>query len=518
MRWLGISVLCLMLAACGTETTGGQKNPSTPKDDSDDDDDKDTGEKTDAGGKKLDGGKADAGRDASGGKTDGKTSTSELVLPAPVCKILQENACLTCHRTPLDNGAPMPLFDVSHFTADSDTEGTIADQVIARIEDAQRPMPPINSGRPMLKAEDVETLKGWISGGMRGTEGEECDPFVEPDVSVDLGVPDWAKQPWPEDCEAVFTLGAHGDRNPLSANSSAYDIPTSKTDYHCFYEKVPWPKEMHAVALRVRQETDDDKEFVHHLVVSAQQPLLDNSLAGAKPDFPGDHKHCDNPTGSTLAVWAPGAQNPISTPTDTSILLPNSDAWFEMQVHYNNPKGKIGHKSKLRYDICATSKPREQVAGTFWLGYENAGPQTISGLEMALPLDNKGNGKATGVCEAKNKGRILSIMPHMHEVGKHAKVELIRKAGGTLTLIDTAFNFEDQYSAFFKEVWVEQGDKVVTTCEWSKSPVYFGFASDMEMCFFYTLAYPLSTFAANPLFGERGIVGGNLACAAGIGP
>jgi hypothetical protein len=48
--------------------------------------------------------------------------------------------------------------------------------------------------------------------------------------------------------------------------------------------------------------------------------------------------------------------------------------------------------------------------------------------------------------------------------------------------------------------------------------VSFGFASQWEMCFFYTLAYPIEVFMADPLAGEKGIVGGDLACAARGGP
>ncbi len=515
MRSLGLLVACLMLAACGSAPSGQGRDDLVGDKDSDS---KDAG-KSDAG-KKTDAGKSDGGKsDANGGKTDANIpKTGELQIPKAPCEVLQRNGCLTCHQTPVENGAPMPLFSVEHFTAKNADGASYGEQVVARISDTQRPMPPQYTGRPMLTADDVTTLNDWVQGGMVGEEGDACDPSVVPTGAVGpTKPPEWATQPWPEDeCEVVFTLGAHGDLNPINANSSAYDISSAKTDYHCFYEQVPWgDKEMHAIALRVNRDSADDQEFVHHLVVSVNS-ATDASLAGAKPNFNGDHKHCDNPTGSTLAVWAPGSQNPISTPTDVGILLPTGQSYFELQVHYNNPSGKTGRKSKVRYDICATSKKRANVAGTFWLGYENANFQTISGLEALLPLDIKGNGKARGSCEVKKRGRILSIMPHMHELGKHATVEIWRKSGSKQTILDAPFNFEDQYSQFYDDLWVDPGDKVITTCLWSKSPVNFGFASDQEMCFFYTLGYGLDMLA--PGIGERGIVGGNLACAGAIGP
>ncbi|MDB4973228.1 MAG: peptidylglycine alpha-amidating monooxygenase [Myxococcaceae bacterium] len=471
---------------------------------------------TDAGGKKTESKGRDSGvavvPDASA------PSAAKLALPANVCKVLQDNGCLTCHRDPPQSGSPMALLLPSDFDGKAVDGTPIKDKVLARIRDPQNPMPPAFTGRAAPSDADLASLTAWFSAGAKGVSGPACDPDVTSEPVGPMPTPEWAKQPWPADeCEQVITLGAHNGLAPLAQDPSGFPISTAHTDYHCFYEQVSYSKPMQAIGLRARLESDDDKELVHHLVVSAQE-AGDNSLAGAKPNFSGDHKHCDNPTGSTLAVYAPGSQNPITTPRDVGILMPNSNSYFELQVHYNNPKAKPGKVSRIQYDICLTSKLRPQTAGTFWLGFENANVQTISGAEFIVPLDNKGNGKAVGQCAAKNKGRILSIMPHMHEQGKHATLAIKRAKGTTETLIDAPFRFQDQASFFWDDMWVDSGDTIISTCEWMKSPVNFGFASDLEMCFFYTLAYPLETFKANPLLGERGIVGGNLACAGAAGP
>jgi Copper type II ascorbate-dependent monooxygenase, C-terminal domain len=199
------------------------------------------------------------------------------------------------------------------------------------------------------------------------------------------------------------------------------------------------------------------------------------------------------------------------------VLLPSGESYLEFQIHWNNPNHDLGKLSRARYEICATSKLRPQTAGLFWLGYENAFYETlVSSKETTQRLDNLGNGRAQGSCTAKTKGRILSVMPHMHERGMHAELEVVRKDGTVQPVFSNPFSFSDERSYFRENLWLEQGDSVRTRCTWDRSPVYFGFGTDAEMCFFYTLAYPLELFKASPL--EKGFVGGDLACAHAVLP
>ena len=106
----------------------------------------------------------------------------------------------------------------------------------------------------------------------------------------------------------------------------------------------------------------------------------------------------------------------------------------------------------------------------------------------------------------------------MHNRGRRSKVEIVRKTGMTELIVDSPFDFTDEKSYFQNDLWLEPGDVVRSTCYWDKGPVYFGFASDAEMCFIYTLAYPVEAFM--PTAAEKGFInsGGNLACAATAGP
>jgi hypothetical protein len=169
----------------------------------------------------------------------------------------------------------------------------------------------------------------------------------------------------------------------------------------------------------------------------------------------------------------------------------------------------------VAFEICATSKMRPQEAAVHWLGYDNALlaiPLAPLGPDLQPQLDNNGDGTATGSCKAKQRTRVLWFAPHMHELGKHAKIEIMRKNGTVEKVHDRAFDFREQTAYFQPELWIEQGESLRTTCAWTKTrPIVFGFASDEEMCFVYTLSYPVGALAGQGA--EQGVTGGMLNCA-----
>ncbi|HKU40635.1 MAG TPA: hypothetical protein VJR89_20885 [Polyangiales bacterium] len=301
---------------------------------------------------------------------------------------------------------------------------------------------------------------------------------------------------------------------PLAQDSKPYVPPVAETSYHCFYESVPWgDKPVQALATRVRME-GDDKAIVHHLVVSALGPNDGMSiLGGTPPGASGDHHDCPNPSGSTVAVWAPGPHTQTTFPKDVGVLMPSgAKAFIELQIHYNNVTGTPN--SRVAVDICATSKMRPNTAAVHWLGFENAlqaVPLDALGPDFQPNLDNQGGGIATGTCKAKQRTRVLWMAPHMHERGRHAKIEFMRKSG-TQVVHDAPFSFMEQTAFFYDDLWLDAGDTVRTTCTWeNEQKVVFGFASNQEMCFVYTLAYPVGALAGEG--SEKGVVGGNLSCA-----
>jgi hypothetical protein len=198
-------------------------------------------------------------------------------------------------------------------------------------------------------------------------------------------------------------------------------------------------------------------------------------------------------------------------PEDVGMQMPSgSEAYLELQVHYNN--AKKGTKSRAAFDVCATTKPRPNTAGVHWLGFENA-TLSLSLGDLGPTLDNKGNGVGVGTCKAKQRARILSLTPHMHLRGRYATVEILRKNGAVETVHAGPYSADDQIAYPQRDLWIEQGESIRTTCKWDATlgKIQFGLATAAEMCFVYALAYPVGALAG--VGSELGIVGGELNCA-----
>jgi len=259
----------------------------------------------------------------------------------------------------------------------------------------------------------------------------------------------------------------------------------------------------------------DDQALVQRIMVGGLEPGV-QSIAGARPSAPGDHKACDNTSGKTLAVWARGMPATATLPADVGIFAPLGDSYIEMQVQYSNPSHVAGMQSRVQYELCASSQLRPQTAGIFTLGYENATAQTFSGYEELLQLGTQFDGSAVGKCTAKTNGHILAVVPYLQRRGTQTKLELVRKDAQTLTLLDQPFVYPQYRVIYPQNGWVELGETVRSTCRWNTKPVSFGLGTEHEQCFFHTLAYPIELFKAAPT--ERGIIGGALTCAGAAGP
>src|SRR5690242_1728274 len=76
-------------------------------------------------------------------------------LPGEVCKVLQDNGCITCHQTPTLAGAPMALQWRSDLTGKTRDGSSLAATLLARVQDTRAPMPPPTSMRPRMPADQV---------------------------------------------------------------------------------------------------------------------------------------------------------------------------------------------------------------------------------------------------------------------------------------------------------------------------------------------------------------------------
>jgi hypothetical protein len=116
---------------------------------------------------------------------------------------------------------------------------------------------------------------------------------------------------------------------------------------------------------------------------------------------------------------------------------------------------------------------------------------TVAQVTPGRGTDSIFGTSATGTCHPKRQKEpihIIAAQPHLHKKGTHQKVTVTRKGGTTDVIHDEPFSFDDQ-RYYLKDVVLEMGDSMTTTCTYS-APATFGSSSDSEMCYFFSIAWP----------------------------
>ena len=104
-----------------------------------------------------------------------------------------------------------------------------------------------------------------------------------------------------------------------------------------------------------------------------------------------------------------------------------------------------------------------------------------------------------GVCTLNADSTLFGVLPHMHQLGTHMKVEAFSSVQGIVTLSDRPYDFEEQRAYPVDNVQMLAGDKVRVECTYKNTTsqtVFFGDSSLAEMCFAGVMKYP----ATSPFF------------------
>jgi mono/diheme cytochrome c family protein len=447
--------LALALQACGSEPepskgTDDDADESPSKDDNDDNDDPPVGKD-----KPKDAGKppakaADAGtkppavdNTPTPAKDGGTPSVTPPANTAPFCEVLQivQTKCNDCHGADLGFGAPMSLTKHAEFVANAPVTKAkkVYEEIGVRIHDKARPMPP--KDYPVLTADELAKIDGWIKAGAPDAS-DGCNVDTTPKPGTDVPVTDW-----PADCEEKHKFLANDNGQPHS-------VPANYEGYVDFTFQVPWKESVQAVAFR---PTIDNKKVLHHWIL----------YQGANAFLNG---------------WSPG--KPEKTlPTDVGVHMPASGT-LKMTVHYNNKSaGAKTEKDNSGVEVCVTRTKRKNTAFTY--------PFTASATAPAGRMVSNVN--TCTVQTSLPEIHLVTSSPHMHKLGVAAKFEVIHADGTTEVITDKPFNFEEQTDEVI-DVVVKNGDKISTTCTYKNdgnATVSFGQNTDQEMCFNFSLYYPM---------------------------
>ncbi|MET0344272.1 MAG: hypothetical protein ABW252_24870 [Polyangiales bacterium] len=283
-----------------------------------------------------------------------------------------------------------------------------------------------------------------------------CDPSASTDAleSAPALRDEVARSALPADCEQRLSFRAG------STNDAPYQVASGYEGYQTFDFDIPWRGEsVQAVAIVPRV---DNTKVVHHFTLS-------------------------DGTGAHLAHWAPGSE-PERVPDDVGRFIP-SVGKLKLEIHYYNKNpGAAPEPDRTGFEVCITRTPRKHLAGMYPFA---ANP--------VAPAGQVSHSTATCTVTGATPVRVFSHAPHMHKLGTHAKLELLRADGTTEVLHDEAFRFEEQIS-YPLDVTLQPGDRVRTTCVYANPgtrSVGLGLGSDDEMCFNFVLYHPLCGFTCN---------------------
>jgi hypothetical protein len=398
----------------------------------------------------------------------------------------------------------MPLVTIGDLRAPSVTEPSkpVYQRVSERIHDDQKPMPPPSTG-DHLSADELAAIDTWIAAGATesscGTTGaggssSGTGEAVGAGGSTGMGGAGMSGAAggvatggaggtpptgdWPADCEQRYRLVAHGQSKPNDTTKFNVSGAPTKQFYQCFFFKAPYGTDIvQSLAFR---PIIDDARVIHHWILYGSDTAngTDGQVGGTG---------CSN--GLFIAGWAPGGKG-ADFPADVGLEMPKgANAFFSLEIHYNNNAGYTDALDASGVEFCTTKKFRTNTAAVHWLG---------SNSILVAPHQTQ---DVVGQCDptATQPIHILGVSPHMHQIGVHAKLVLNRKNGTKEILHDRPFAFSDQ-QAYPLDVIVNDGDTLTTTCTYNNTTnglVTFGPATENEMCYNFTTAYPAGSLSSS---------------------
>lgn len=396
--------------------------------------------------------------------------------------------CTNCHAEQPVFGAPMALTSHADLMATAPSDGRPTfEAVLDRVRDDARPMPPAPAAR--LAEAEVAKLAAWMdagapAGGDCGALGGTTAPAEGGTVVDDPNCIDCGTYSCEDGTPMRFL--AHGeektdDTTPFDASEVGGALSLGDPNYYaCFYFKAPWGE--NAIASGFRPVVDNSRVLHHWLLYASPNAPGDLTDGGVR----GECQLQSDQERILLGGWAPGVPG-RRFPEDIGQELPfGPNTYVTLEVHYYNAKPGEDAPDRSGGELCLAPAPRPNVATQHWLGTEKI---FVPPGESATTGDT-----CTPRLTAGQTSTLLSVTPHMHEAGRHAKLEVLR-AGGTMEVLhDSAFQFDNQVSHLFDPpVVLNAQDRLRASCTYENVtdfPIGFGDGTGEEMCYLYVTAYP----------------------------
>jgi Copper type II ascorbate-dependent monooxygenase, C-terminal domain len=300
-------------------------------------------------------------------------------------------------------------------------------------------------------------------------------------VQEPLGLPKSGAQ-----CEQAYEVRAHaasglGDPYLIPGSGSLGLGPTVDPSV-CFYFKAPYPLDSEALSF---VNLPDE-------VSRPQQWLLYGVDQSKHTD--GEIGPCSGLEASAylLAAFTPGSDD-LVMPSDVGLALPSGpDAGLILALRYQDPgQTELLDRSGVR--ICTSDKgSRAHSAAVHFTGSE----------AVCIPAGAQ-NYQVSGTCSPRtDEGdiHILSVWPHMHQLGTRMQMTIHRMNGTSELLLDQpyAFGAETHYA---EDAVLSPGDTLETRCFYDNdrlAAVPYGKGATDEMCYGWVTAWPAGALSVDP--------------------
>jgi hypothetical protein len=320
-----------------------------------------------------------------------------------ISSILQQH-CQDCHRP--GQAAPFALLHYDQAVKWADEIQRVTAQ---RIMPPWKPLPGHGKFRNerRLSASEIAAIGDWAQAGLpEGNPGDRPVPREFPNDDWQLGTPD-----------VVLTM------------PEEFDVPATGPD---IYRQFAIPTHMTDDRwLMATEFRPGNRRVVHHATFFLDFTARSRQLDAADPK-PGFGQLGFKPTGS-IGAWAMGSQ-PFALPDGVGMQLPKG-ADLVLQIHYH-PSGR-SEKDRSRLGLYFATKPVQQQFSVF----------SIAGFRIAWPA-NDPRIQVTGESVVPFDIDLISVLPHMHFLGREFRLTAILPDGRTRPLIyidDWEFNWNENY-------------------------------------------------------------------------
>lgn len=333
------------------------------------------------------------------------------------------------------------------------------------------------------------------------------------DMSTTPDTPDTPDQPamqpeqsWPADCKERFVFRAHGF--PDSPDPGKYTMPAGEERVVTFHTRSPWTIE--AVQLLQNRERFDKNFLIHHWMLY----VIENDTEHEDGQIVEDVNQQSLRTlisEQALFGGVPGSGD-MTLPDGVGLHLPaDPNLMYALSIHYLNATSESKDDAS-GVELCVTDTKRPAEAAMHFIG------------KLSLELLPHAQTKVSTTCRPTGSSapaHIITMAPHMHRLGRHTTLEIMRTSGKTLTLLDTPYDFDEQRTYdgskmhAHGDLLLNAGDQLVATCHFDNTTdmtVRYGEASAAEMCFVNVLAWPVGSLSNHSPFATSLGLSGEQAC------